>query len=221
MGGVDKVMAPLLGRPLITYSLDVFEGSGRVDRVALAAPPGSVEMYERLVEDAGYRKVEVVAGGGRRQDSVRNGLAVLDRAEWVIVHDGARPCLDGGMIEAGLDAAEATGASSAAVRAKDTMKEADGAGMVIRTLPRERLWASQTPQVFRARLLARAHERVEVDVTDDASMVEAVGGSVRLFAGSDENLKVTTPVDLEVAEAVLRRRALGCKAGSTDAAEGE
>ena len=209
MGGVDKIMAPLLGRPLIMHSLDVFEVSRRVARIVLAAPPGSVEAFDRLVEDAGYEKIEVVSGGERRQDSVRNALAALDTAGWTIVHDGARPCLDGAMIETGLRAAQETGAAVATVPVKDTIKEGDGAGMVIRTLPRERLWAAQTPQVFRTRLLMRAHEQVSEDVTDDASMVEMLGGSVRLFLGSDENLKVTTPADLETAEAILRRRAGG------------
>ena len=113
------------------------------------------------------------------------------------------------MIEAGLRAAEATGAAAPAQPLSDTIKEIDDSGMVVRTLERDRLRAAQTPQVFSTALLRQAHEQVREDVTDDAAMVEMTGGSVRLFPGSPENLKVTTPLDLEIAEAILRRRSEG------------
>ena len=209
MGGVDKIMAPLRGRPLVTYSLDAFESSALVARVVLVVPPAGVDAHHGLVREHGYGKVEIVPGGERRQDSVRNGLDALGGLEWAIVHDGARPFIDAAMIEAGLQAAKATGAAAPAQPVSDTIKEIDDSGMVVRTLTRDRLRAVQTPQVFSTRLLRRAHEQVRGDVTDDASMVEMTGGSVRLFPGSGENLKVTTPLDLEIAEAILRRRAEG------------
>ncbi len=209
MGGVDKIMAPLRGRPLVTYSLDAFESSALVSRVVLVVPAEGVDCHCSLVGERGYGKVEIVPGGERRQDSVRNGLDALGGLEWTIVHDGARPCIDAAMIETGLEAAKATGAAAPAQPLSDTIKETDDAGMVVRTLQRDRLRAVQTPQVFSTRLLRRAHEQVRGDVTDDASMVEMTGGSVRLFPGSGENLKVTTPLDLEIAEAILRRRAEG------------
>ncbi len=209
MGVVDKIMAPLSGRPLVTYSLDAFESSPLVSKVVLVVPPAGVDAHHGLVREHGYGKVEVVPGGERRQDSVRNGLDALGAVGWTIVHDGARPCIDTGIIETGLQAAKATGAAAPAQPLSDTIKEVDDLGMVVRTLTRDRLRAAQTPQVFSTRLLRRAHEQVQADVTDDAAMIEMTGGSVRLFPGSGENLKVTTPLDLETAEAILRRRA-GC-----------
>ena len=209
MGGVDKIMTHLCGRPLVTYSLDNFEGSSLVARVVLVVPPAGVDAHRDLVGEHGYGKVQVVSGGGRRQDSVRSGLDALGAVEWTIVHDGARPCIDAAMIEAGLRAAEATGAAAPAQPLSDTIKEIDDSGRVVRTLERDRLRAAQTPQVFSTALLRHAHEQVREDVTDDAAMVEMTGGSVRLFPGSPENLKVTTPLDLEIAEAILRRRSEG------------
>ena len=207
MGGVDKIMAPLCGRPLVAHSLDAFQGSPLVARVVLVVPPDGVDAHRGLVGEHGYGKVEVVPGGERRQDSVCNGLDALGDVEWAIVHDGARPCIDAAMIEAGLRAAKATGAAAPAQPVSDTIKEVDDTGIVVRTLPRDRLRAAQTPQVFSTRLLRRAHEQVRGDVTDDAAMIEMIGGSVRLFPGSSENLKVTTPLDLAIAEAILERRA--------------
>ena len=209
MGGVDKIMALLCGRPLVTHSLDAFETSPLVERVVLVIPGEEVDSHRSLVTKRGYGKVQVVPGGERRQDSVRNGLDALGGMEWAIVHDGARPFIDAAMIETGLEAAKTTGAAAPAQPISDTIKETDEAGMVVRTLQRDRLRAVQTPQVFSTRLLRRAHEQVRGDVTDDASMVEMTGGSVRLFPGSGENLKVTTPLDLKIAEAILRRRAEG------------
>ena len=209
MGGVDKIMALLCGRPLVTHSLDAFKGSPLVARVVLVVPPAAVDAHHGLLREHGYSKVEIVPGGERRQDSVRNGLDALGGMEWAIVHDGARPCIDAAMIETGLEAAKTTGAAAPAQPISDTIKEIDDSGMVVRTLQRDRLRAVQTPQVFSTRLLRRAHEQVREDVTDDAAMIEMTGGSVRLFAGSAENLKVTTPLDLEIAEAILRRRAEG------------
>ena len=207
MGGVDKIMAPLCGRPLVTHSLDAFESSPLVARIVLVVPLAGVDTYSSLVSEFGYGSVRAVPGGERRQDSVRNGLDALGAVEWTIVHDGARPCIDAAMIETGLQAARATGAAAPAMPLSDTIKEIDDSGMVVRTLTRDRLRAAQTPQVFSTRLLRRAHEQVRGDATDDAAMIEMIGGSVRLFPGSAENLKVTTPLDLEIAEAILRRRA--------------
>ncbi len=207
MGGVDKIMAPLCGRPLVAHSLDAFESSPLVARVVLVGPRQGVDAHRGLVTERGYGKVEVVPGGERRQDSVRSGLDALGAVEWTIVHDGARPCIDDAMIEAGLQAARETGAAAPAQPLSDTIKEIDDTGKVVRTLERDRLRAAQTPQVFSTALLRQAHEQVRQDVTDDAAMIEMTGGSVMLFPGPPENLKVTTPLDLEIAEAILRQRA--------------
>ncbi len=207
MGGVDKIMAALCGRPLVAHSLDAFESSPLVAKVVLVGPRLGVDAHRTLVAERGYGKVDVVPGGERRQDSVRCGLDALGAVEWTIVHDGARPCIDDAIIEAGLQAARETGAAAPAQPLSDTIKEIDDTGKVVRTLERDRLRAAQTPQVFSTALLRRAHEQVREDVTDDAAMIEMTGGSVVLFPGPPENLKVTTRLDLEIAEAILRRRA--------------
>ena len=209
MVGVDKTFAPLLGRPLITHTLDRFEEFPQVAEIVLALAADSVELGRSLVRDRGYRKVsQVCAGGARRQDSVRAGLEALDPCQWVMVHDGARPGLDSALLLRGLEAAAASpdGAAIAGVPVKDTIKVVDVDGLVADTPPRETLWAAQTPQIFGYDLLCRAHAEFEGDATDDAMMVEALGCQVSMFTGSYENLKVTTPEDLVVMDAVLRGR---------------
>ncbi len=207
MGGIDKIFAPLLGAPLIAYSLKTLHDIPQVEAIVLVMSPRSVESGRKLVESNGWTKViDVRPGGRRRQDSVRNGLEGLPPLDFVIVHDGARPLIDAGIVERGIAEAARTGAAVAAVPVKDTIKVVDADMLVKDTPSRESLWAAQTPQVFRAELLRQAHRSVTDDVTDDAAMVERVGGRVRLFMGSYENIKVTTPEDLSIAEAILRKR---------------
>jgi 2-C-methyl-D-erythritol 4-phosphate cytidylyltransferase len=207
MGGVDKILSPVLGRPLISYTLRVFNDSDRVSSIVLVVSGQSLDAYRRLVDKYDLHKVqEVCEGGARRQDSVRLGLQRLGGTAWTAVHDGARPLVDAGMIESGVAAASETGAAMAAVPIKDTIKAADTDGIVLKTVDREGLWAAQTPQVFRSDLLTEAHRRITDDVTDDASMVERVGGKVKLFMGSYDNLKVTAPEDLRLVEALLKAR---------------
>jgi 2-C-methyl-D-erythritol 4-phosphate cytidylyltransferase len=207
MAEIDKTFAPLMGRPLISYSLEVFQDDPRVEAVVLVLSARNIDGGRRLVEANGWSKVrDICLGGQRRQDSVRLGVDRLPESPWIIVHDGARPLVDEAMIGRGLAGAELTGAAVAAVPVKDTIKSADAALLVTQTLQREKLWSVQTPQVFRRDLLVEAHERVAEPVGDDGAMIERLGGKVRLFMGSYQNIKVTTPEDLAVAEAILRRR---------------
>ena len=207
MQGVDKTFAPLLGRPLISHTIDKFEEFAPVTQIVLVLADDSLEVGRSLVNERGFRKIShVCAGGSRRQDSVKAGLDALDPCGWVMVHDGARPGLDQPLLQRGLEAVAASpdGAAIAGVPVKDTVKVVDSRGVVTDTPPRETLWAAQTPQVFDYDLLRRAHANFHGDATDDAMMVEALGCQVRIFLGSYENLKVTTPEDLVVMEAVLR-----------------
>ena len=207
MRGIDKIFAPLVGLPLVARSVIGFNASERVHEIVLVLSPRNLDKGRSLVELSDWSKItDVCAGGERRQDSVWAGLERLPEVEWVVVHDGARPLVDVDMIDRGLDAAQDTGASVAAVPVNDTIKSAGPDRVVSRTLPRSELWAAQTPQVFRRSVLAEAHERVTEDVTDDAAMVEKLGGAVKLFTGSYENIKVTTPEDLAVAETLIRSR---------------
>ena len=207
MVGVDKIFVPLMERPLISYSLQALHESPSVQDVILVLSPSNIERGRRLVRANGWDKVrDVCVGGQRRQDSVRNGLERLPDSEWVIVHDGARPFIDGDLIARGLREASWTGSAVPAVPLRDTVKTVDSDRIVTETLARDGLWAVQTPQVFRRHLLAEAHLRLSEGVTDDASMVEGIGGKVRIFIGDYHNIKVTTQEDLPIAEAILKRR---------------
>jgi 2-C-methyl-D-erythritol 4-phosphate cytidylyltransferase len=208
MGGADKLFAPLAGRPLLAYSLAAFQQCPAVERIVLVLSERNRREGAALVEGGAFSKVEALClGGERRQDSVRAGLSALSGLrpdDWVVVHDGARPLVTQELIEQGLAAACETGAAACALPAQDTVKEADEQGLVRRTLDRKRLWLVQTPQVFRYDMLREAHERARGEVTDDASLVEALGHRVRLYMGSRRNLKVTTQEDLALAEALLQ-----------------
>ena len=203
-GEGDKLFAPLAGRPLIAHTLMAFEVCRAVHTVVLVLAEENLERGCRLVDAAGFDKVAVICPGGpRRQDSVRLGLEALSDCRWVVVHDGARPLVTAGLIEAGLAAAAETGAATAAVPVADTLKEAAEDDLIRRTLDRRNLWAAQTPQVFDYALLREAHLLAKGDATDDAALVEALGRRVRIFPGSPRNLKVTTAADLALAQALL------------------
>jgi len=204
MAGGDKLFLPLGGRPLLSHSLATFQASPLVGAIILVMSSENLERGQALASEGGFDKVAAVClGGARRQDSVRAGLAALPACDWVAVHDGARPLVTAGLIDAGLAAAQGTGAAVPAVRLSDTVKEAGADGIVRRTLDREQLWAVQTPQFFRRDLLEEAHRKVQADVTDDAAMLEALGHEVAVFPGSPLNLKITTADDLSLAEALL------------------
>lgn len=206
MGGTDKIFAPLAGRPLLCHALAAFQASLLVETIVLVVAEERVTAARRVLDPFEFSKLTAVCiGGERRQDSVRTGLEALGRVETVAVHDAARPLITAALIERGFQAAMETGAAVAAIPLVDTLKEADSDGNVIRTIPRERLWAVQTPQVFGYELLLAAHLRSPADVTDDAMLVEANGGRVKVFLGSPRNLKVTTPDDLVLAEALFAR----------------
>ena len=212
MNGVDKVLAPLGERPLIWHVLRRLNACELVDTIALVMSSSNVEDGRRLVIESKWPKIAgVVEGGARRQDSVLMGLELVPDTRWTIVHDGARPFVEPGMIARGLVQAQETGAAVAAVPVTDTIKSVDEQMQVTQTLERDRLWSVQTPQVFDTGLLLRAHSEVSGDVTDDASMVEAIGNPVRVFMGSYENLKVTTSEDLVLAESIYetQQRKLG------------
>ncbi len=207
MRGIDKIFAQVLERPLLWHTLAVFQACRAVDQVVVVLGEEGVRQGAGLAEKAGFTKVTAVCSGGpRRQDSVARGLERLEGCQWVVIHDGARPCVTADLIERGLEEARRTGAAVAAVPLKDTVKMVNAEGFIEGTPSRESLWAAQTPQVFRFDLLADAHRRIREDVTDDASMVEALGHRVKVFMGRYDNIKVTTPEDIALAETILRMR---------------
>lgn len=211
-GPLPKVFVPLLGRPMVAWSLLAYERCPSVEAVALVVPGEFVERAEEICADAGLTKIAaVVPGGAQRPQSVHAGLRALEsRApEIACVHDGARPLIDVATIERSIDAAEEHGAAVAAIAVTDTIKRCDPDGCIEATPPRRELYRAQTPQTFRYDLLRGAYERAEregLDVTDDAQLVERMGRRVHVSEGHPDNFKVTTRDDLARAEWTLRRR---------------
>lgn len=205
--GRDKVFISLAGKPLLAWSVDFCQSCKLVDQIAIVLNETKLDLGRKLAAERGWSKVlEICAGGRRRQDSVRQGLNELEDCDWVVIHDSARPFLTTDLIRDGLEAAQTTGAAVAAVPIKDTVKLCSSDMMVSKTLNRQELWAIQTPQVFRFDIIAEAHEQIKEDVTDDASMVEHLGRKVKLYMGSYNNIKITTPEDLALAELIAGKR---------------
>lgn len=201
MGGVNKVFALLGEKPLLGRVLDTFQGCSAIDQIIVVLSEPNLERGRKLAAEQGWSKVtDVCAGGRRRQDSVEAGLSRLSHCQWVVIHDGARPLVTGELIVRGLEAARETGAAAAAVPVIDTIKVAGDDRIVQETPSRDRLWAVQTPQVFRFAIITEAYHRAKAEVTDDASLAEAIGCKVKLYPGSYDNIKITTPDDLALAE---------------------
>ena len=206
MGGVDKVFALLGGKPVLSRVIDAFQGCSSINQIVVVITTENLERCRQLITEEGWSKpIEVCAGGRRRQDSVAAGLNRLSQCQWVVVHDGARPLLTADLIERGLGAARETGVAIAAVPVTDTIKVAGDDRIVQQTLPRRNLWAVQTPQVFRFDIITEAYRQVDDEVTDDASLVEQLGYKVKLYMGSYDNIKVTTPDDLALAEVLWQK----------------
>ena len=209
MAGADKLFTEIAGQPLLAHTIGAFERCDAIQRIVLVLSDQNIERGSDLLKRCGFAKTAaVVPGGPRRQDSARLGLEALGECDYVAVHDGARPLVTPELIERGIEAARETGAAVPAIPLVDTVKEAGADGIVLRTMDRSRLLAAQTPQVFRYELLFRAHREVTAEVTDDAAMVEALGGRVRIFEGERRNVKVTTVEDLDYARRVLSNLAL-------------
>jgi 2-C-methyl-D-erythritol 4-phosphate cytidylyltransferase len=206
-GNTDKLLAPLARKPVLVRVLEPFLKLRKIHRIVLVLNRRNLsEVKDQLLERGWSDRVTTCLGSKRRQDSVYAGFKKLGKCDWVIIHDGARPLVTVELIERGLKAARETGAATAAVPATDTIKLADKDGMARWTMPRDSLWNCQTPQVFRTEILAKAFEYVEHDVTDEAQLVELTGGRVKLFMGAYDNIKITTPADLAIAESLLKLR---------------
>ena len=204
MGGINKSFAPLGGKPLLAWAVDTCHRCSLVKQIVLVLNDKGLTRGQKLKEERGWSKVVLCLGGARRQDSVREGLNRLRGCNWVMIHDGARPFLTLDLIEEGLEVARKTGAAVAAVPVKDTIKLADSEKLIKETVQRGRLWAAQTPQIFRFDVINRAYEKLVAEVTDDAAAVEQLGYKVRLYMGDYNNIKVTTPEDLALARIIAR-----------------
>ncbi|MCS7177240.1 MAG: 2-C-methyl-D-erythritol 4-phosphate cytidylyltransferase [Candidatus Kapabacteria bacterium] len=212
-GKLPKQFLHLCGYPLIVYSLRTLQLVPSVDAVLVTVPQGYEESLLHLCREQGFTKVRrIVCGGPERQDSVANALQTEEvaGADYILVHDAVRPLAPAELFERVLAAARRHGAAVPGVPAVDTIKELDACRNVLRTLPRESLRYIQTPQAFRSDLLLRAYAEATqkgLRATDDAALVELLGHPVYVVDGAPENIKVTYPHDLIVAEALLQRAA--------------
>ncbi len=224
MGGqVKKQYMQLNGRPLLAYCLETFENSPEVDDIILVCGEGDETWCrEQIVRKYGFTKIrKITVGGKERYHSVWNGLKAAENCGIVMIHDGARPFVTESMLKRLLAGVQETGACIAAVPVKDTIKMADQDQLVEETLPRQKLWAVQTPQVFSYELAYQAYEKLLgagesgegrddaalSGITDDAMVVELLGDArVKLVEGSYDNLKITTPEDLDLAEQILKKK---------------
>jgi 2-C-methyl-D-erythritol 4-phosphate cytidylyltransferase len=203
-GPRNKLLEPLAGRPVLARTVTAFLARPDVAQVIL--PTGLEELAQLLPADP---RITICPGGQSRAHSVQNGLAaVTNSIEWVAVHDGARPLISQELIDRTLAVAVEHGAAVPALAVSLTIKQATGPlpARVERTVPRRDLWAMQTPQIMRRDALAQAFATCPIplaQVTDDVQLIELAGGEVWLVPGDERNLKITTPIDLKVAESLL------------------
>lgn len=212
-----KQFLALEGKPVLQVTLEKFQGCQAIDAIIAVVPSADVDYCKReIVEKHHLGKVrKVIAGGPKRQDSVRLGIeASGGEYGLVLIHDGVRPLIPPDLIKRVVASAKKDGAVVAALPAKETVKEVDEKGLVTRTYDRQRVWLVQTPQVFRYRDILDAHRRALEQgwegVTDDSLLMEKMGIPVKVIEGSEENIKITTPHDLELARRILQMRGESC-----------
>lgn len=206
MGRADKLMMLVGEKPILARVASTFQNSSLVNQIVIVLSEPNLEQGIKLVKENGWSKVsDICPGGRRRQDSVAAGLDRLQGCQWVVIHDGTRPFVTDDLISRGLEAAKEAGAAAAAVPVTDTIKIAGDDMFVRETSARKHLWAVQTPQVFRHDIITSAHHQIENEVTDDASLVEQLGYRVKLYMGAYDNIKITTPSDLALAEVLLKK----------------
>lgn len=207
---INKLFLTLKGKPILAYTLDIFQKCDLIDRIILVAAEDEIPYCKNeVILKYGIKKVKkVVAGGKERQESVQNGLCHIDEDEIVLIHDGARPFLNTQIIEQGIKYTKMFGACACGVEPKDTIKIKSVDGFSKSTPDRSSLFCVQTPQCFKAEIIKKAHEKVSKDkiaVTDDTMAAEYAGYKVYLFEGSYENIKLTTPEDLLIGEKILEK----------------
>lgn len=222
--GTKKPFQDLSGKPLIVWSLEALESVHEIEEIIPVLMKEDMEYGQRVFEDYRLRKVKKIAPGGKeRQDSVYNGLRLIDdKKSIVLIHDGVRPLIEKELIEKAIMELQTSHETSVkegegfdgvvlGVPVKDTIKELK-AGFIRKTLKRESLWAIQTPQIFPLKKILNAYEKAAKESfysTDDSALLERYGGKVKVVAGSYRNIKITTPEDLEIAEFLLSRAIAG------------
>ncbi|HZR45588.1 MAG TPA: 2-C-methyl-D-erythritol 4-phosphate cytidylyltransferase [Candidatus Manganitrophaceae bacterium] len=209
-----KQFLALCGRPVIVHTLSIFQKSPFIDDILCVASKEDQPFLERLIAEHGLTKVKrILPGGERRQDSVQVAIEYLEREgrpdDIVLVHDGVRPLVPPELIERVAREAYKSGGAVAALPVTDSLKEVSADGIIEKSVAREKIWSMQTPQAFRLSLLIEACRKAAGDGfygTDEAMLVERIGVPIRCIQGSSENIKITTPSDLKIAELLLSSR---------------
>ena len=216
---VEKQFMPLAGKLLLAHTLARFEATAGIDHIVVIVPPGREAFCARhIVEAEGFRKViHIVAGAETRQGSVAAGFRCLgENVDVIVIHDGARPLVSPSLIQTSIELAFQHGSALVAIPESDTLKRVSVEGTVLETVDRRNLWRAQTPQAFRRSILQRAlahAEEFKLDMTDEASLVEACSSPIHVIPGSMWNFKVTTTDDLRLAELLLAQHDDGGSAG--------
>lgn len=213
---INKQFLNLKGVPILARTLQTLDEFHLIDEIFVVCVEDEINFCEEnIILPYGFKKVKgIVPGGARRQDSVANALATIDNAEYILVHDGARPFLTQDLLTRVIQGAQLHGAAGLAVPVKDTIKLVDGEGFISHTPDRSQLWAMQTPQVFRAQILKQAYDKAAKDGfhgTDDSSLVERLGYRIKIIDGTYNNIKVTTPEDLIIGERILENIEKRCE----------
>lgn len=208
MGNTDKQFLLLDGMPALARSIMALQDSDCIDEIVVCARAGMLERVNALVKQYDFTKVTCVCEGGpTRVQSVKNAVAhCSENTDILAIHDGARPFVLPQTVRKTVEAACEFGAAACAVKVKDTIKQTDENGVVVLTPPRGKLWAVQTPQVFEFNLYKNALENAPENVTDDCMIVEAAGHGVKLVEGEYTNIKITTPDDIMLSQAILKGR---------------
>jgi len=209
---VKKQYHSVAGLPIVVHTLKVFDSCRLIDDIILVVPEEDLQFCDReFITGSGLKKkITLVAGGPQRQDSVYNGLQKIDVPDSIVViHDGVRPFLTLDQLEACITEAKEHGACILGVPAFDTLKRVTASKTIVETINREHIWFAQTPQAFRYDLIKKAHDKARQQGfwgTDDAALIEQIGGRVRIIAGSRNNIKITSLEDLELARILLERQ---------------
>lgn len=208
--GINKQFLTLNHEPVISYTIRAFDQCSAIDEIIIVTSPEEQEYFQiNILDKYHYSKVKrLVAGGAERQQSAYNGImSASEQSEIILIHDGARPFVSQQTIISCIQAAKLHGATSAGMPSKDTVKLIDEQNIVIQTLQRDRVWLTQTPQAFKKDLIHKAHEAALKDGvlgTDDAMLLELLGHKVVMVEAGYENIKITTPEDLSIAEQLIK-----------------
>lgn len=210
---INKMYLPLKGSPLIAHSIEAFYEAKLIHGIIVVVSPGEEDIFRKevLMTYPPQKSIEIIQGGTKRQHSVYNGLRILPEDTAVVaIHDGARPLVDPRVIDRSIQVALEYGAAVAGMPVKDTIKKVMPSGRVENTPDRTTLWLVQTPQTFRYPIIMEAHKAASEEegfvATDDSTLVERLGRDVHMIEGGYDNLKVTTPEDIDIAERILKRK---------------